>query len=323
MEHSLSAPDNVGAGAFDEDLCSDESKIGEGTFAQVFWIPPSPKSWKSKAVKRASGVNRRALQQEWKMLKNLDHPNIVTVTDDFWTSPTRSFMVMEYVNGCDLFYALTDKRASTLAIVHISKCILSALDYIHKQNIFHKDVKLDNILIGERNIDRVNFDTTVKLCDFGMSAYGGTTEANLNCGSLIYAAPEILLQTISPRAAADIYSFSVVFYALCFSFLPYGEDLVLGPHKKSLEARLIMQINKAYVRFKKHFTERVYRKIYKHTSYMKPEDRYNAHKILKSSLFSKKHLAKLQLHPATEAPDIRDPELDELRLSRGTKEDSS
>jgi len=329
MEKSLSLPDDIGTIIVDDSFYTPETCIGASSFAEVFRLSSPTQPRKCNAVKRAAGSYRLLLQKEWRILKTLDHPNIVKVSDRFWTSPTRSFMAMEYMAGGDLFSALVDNRAPPLAIVHISKCVLSALDYIHSQSLFHKDLKPENVLLGERDITRVDFSTSVKLCDFNLSAKHGSAGADKTAGSLNYAAPEIFADTISPRAAADMYSFSVLFFALCFSMLPYGEPAFEVPEQvesaEELSAPLIIMeriarhVKTAGDSRKPPFDNRKYRSIYRHTSGMNPSDRDSAARALKRSLYSRKQLTKLAQSAPTPAPFQR---TEQLRFSKGISESS-
>lgn len=323
MEKSLSTPDNIGASVLDERLFTEKRKLGEGTYAEVFRISSPEKPRKCNAVKRAEGENRKQLQREWKMLKTLDHPNIVKVTQNFWTSPTRSFMLMEYVEGSDLFGLIENRRAPPLAIIHISSSILNALAYLHANNIFHKDLKLENILIGARDINRVTLDTTVKLCDFGLSTYCADNDTRAFAGTMEYAAPEVFERTVTPSAPADIYSFSVVYYALCFSMLPYGDSVFTTTNTISLSERMAVAVAKANFRRDDPFTDRRYRKVYKHTSRIEYHKRYTAVAVLKMSLFSSKRRAVLTRHPTKAEKLIIETEAStSLHRSLGTSEGS-
>ena len=95
-----------------------------------------------------------------------------------------SYMIMEYVQGmmlfdiCDQYAALGEKVGRFLI-----KQILSTLQYIHQQNVAHRDIKLDNIMVDE--------NMNIKFIDFGFAARGNIYELKEMYGTKSYLAPEI------------------------------------------------------------------------------------------------------------------------------------
>ena len=95
-------------------------------------------------------------------------------------------IVMENICGGDLLsYVRKRSKLNEITAKFIFRQIVEALQYIHLQNIVHRDIKLDNILIDLSNI--------IKICDFGVSKYVKRGENMLDqCGTPAYIAPEIL-----------------------------------------------------------------------------------------------------------------------------------
>lgn len=97
-------------------------------------------------------------------------------------------IIMEYVSGGDLGKIISDDGAFPEDMVQtMSKQLLGALEYLHKNNITHRDVKPDNILINSLE------PLEVKLTDFGLSKMVDSEQTFLRtfCGTLLYCAPEV------------------------------------------------------------------------------------------------------------------------------------
>ena len=102
------------------------------------------------------------LRSEIEILRRLSHPNIITMLDWFETK-SEICVVMEYAQG-ELFEILEDDKALDEEIIQKITCqLVRALQYLHSNRIIHRDMKPQNILIGEGGV--------VKLCDFGFARY--------------------------------------------------------------------------------------------------------------------------------------------------------
>lgn len=145
---------------------------------------------------------------------NHNHPNLLTTFHHGTWGDGRPFLVMELVDGCDLFeLASPGLRA---AIVRRIACDLFAgLSYLHDRGKLHRDVTPGNILISKEGV--------VKLADFGLvEDTQGPTTGRFD-GTLPYASPEAL-QGQKPTARSDLFSAGSVLYQLIADREPYGSD---------------------------------------------------------------------------------------------------
>jgi calcium-dependent protein kinase len=126
----------------------------------------------------------------------LDHPNIVRAIETFEFEGMIS-LVMELCSGGDLYVRDPYSEAEAARIV---SSILSAIAYMHSQNVVHRDLKFENVLF-------VNTSpmSDVKLIDFGLSrVYGGGQKLTDISGTIYTIAPEVLKNNHTEKA--DIWS---------------------------------------------------------------------------------------------------------------------
>lgn len=122
---------------------------------------------------------------------------------------------MEYVNGGELFFHLSRERIFPEDRTRFYGAeIISALGYLHSQNIIYRDLKLENLLLDK--------DGHIKIADFGLCkeeiSYGRTTKTF--CGTPEYLAPEVLEDNDYGRAV-DWWGTGVVMYEMICGRLPF------------------------------------------------------------------------------------------------------
>ena len=153
------------------------------------------------------------------VMKLIDHPNVMRLYD-VWETSTSLYLILEYVQGGELFdYLCAKGRRPTSEVLGYFQQIICAVDYCHRFNIAHRDLKLENILIDQ--------DANIKVADFGMATWQDSTRGKLlrtSCGSPHYAAPEIISGKPYNGASADIWSCGVILYALLAAKLPFDDD---------------------------------------------------------------------------------------------------
>lgn len=198
-------------------------KIGSGTYGKVY-IATRQSDGILFALKRVA--KRNPFQNETKihddilfeidLLNHLMHPNIVNLVD-FYSSRRSYDIVTDICEGGELFDAITDDSmpVTRADVQSIANDMLSALRYCHEQQVVHRDVKPENIMLVHRRREDADFPS-VKLIDFGLSARF-TTGLPLRgrVGTEEYMAPEVFYRHFY-NEKCDMYSLGSVLYAcLC------------------------------------------------------------------------------------------------------------
>ncbi len=163
-------------------------------------------------------------RREARAAAGLAHPNIVAVYDVGEDVETKApFIVMELVEGESLKDAIRAQGPRSNADVRrVGAAVASALDYAHRRGVVHRDVKPQNILIGE--------DGRPRLTDFGIAqalAAGGLTRTGAVMGSVHYLAPE-LARGRPATPAVDVYGLGAVLYEMATGRVPFAGDTELA-----------------------------------------------------------------------------------------------
>ncbi|KAF9908598.1 hypothetical protein BX616_000081 [Lobosporangium transversale] len=204
---------SIGQGSFSEVKMAVDTRTGDHVAIKVM----------SKAMIQSSDRLGISVRRESDLLKSIHHPNIIGFREVVETS-LQTCIVMDYASGGELFEYVADKRAkaSEQDIQYIFAQIVDAVDYLHQNNIVHRDLKLENVLLEPRMDAPLR--PTVKLTDFGLAKVieADTPLLTTRCGSEDYAAPEIILGQPYDGREADIWSLGVMLYALLVGFLPFN-----------------------------------------------------------------------------------------------------
>lgn len=153
--------------------------------------------------------------REAKSVARLSHPNVVGVFDQ-GTDGTYVYLAMEYVAGCTLRDVLRERGAlQPRAALDILEPILAALGAAHRAGLVHRDMKPENVLIGD--------DGRVKVADFGLvRAVDTHTTASTGAvlGTVSYLAPEQIENGVAD-ARVDVYACGVVLYEMLTGGKPH------------------------------------------------------------------------------------------------------
>ncbi|XP_059087024.1 MAP/microtubule affinity-regulating kinase 3-like isoform X3 [Tigriopus californicus] len=192
--------------------------IGKGNFAKVKLAKHIP-TGKEVAIKiiDKTQLNPGSLQKlfrEVRIMKTLDHPNIVKLFQVIETEKTL-YLVMEYASGGEVFdYLVLHGRMKEKEARAKFRQIVSAVQYCHQKKIIHRDLKAENLLLDS--------EMNIKIADFGFSnEFQPGSKLDTFCGSPPYAAPELFQGKKYDGPEVDVWSLGVILYTLVSGSLPF------------------------------------------------------------------------------------------------------
>ncbi|CAK75885.1 unnamed protein product (macronuclear) [Paramecium tetraurelia] len=208
------------------------SKLAVGAFATVFKaydrmtdsqvkitntiVQVAIKKYNSNLLK---SEQKKLLSKETEILKKLDHENIVKFLGTY-----KNTIVLEFIDGHTLTNYLKNqpnRRLQEKEAKQIYSQIRDGIKYLHSKNIFHRDLKADNIMI---------INQQVKLIDFGLASENQLCSDF--CGTPAYMAPEIFQKKPYDGRKADIWALGVLLYQILCGKVPFpgknDEEIMLA-----------------------------------------------------------------------------------------------
>ena len=163
---------------------------------------------------------RNTVKNEINILRQIDNENIMKLYEVIDTQ-SNLYLVQEYINGINLLEIIKNEKHHFIKESRAKKIflkIVSGIEYCHRINIFHRDIKLENILVLK--------DDSVKIIDFGFGIIcKSDAYQKLFCGTKSYMPPEIVKKEKYIASYSDIWSLGVLFYAMLFGIFPFkGKD---------------------------------------------------------------------------------------------------
>ncbi|KAL5141407.1 CBL-interacting serine/threonine-protein kinase 1 [Glycine soja] len=171
--------------------------LGEGNFGKVKLARDthSGKLFAVKILDKSKIIDLNNIDQikrEISTLKLLKHPNVVRLYEVL-ASKTKIYMVLEYVNGGELFDKIASKgKLKEAEGRKIFQQLIDCVSFCHNKGVFHRDLKADGLL-------------------------------HTTCGSPNYVAPEILANKGYDGATSDIWSCGVILYVILTGYLPFDD----------------------------------------------------------------------------------------------------
>ncbi|XP_050947910.1 CBL-interacting serine/threonine-protein kinase 1-like isoform X11 [Cucumis melo] len=198
--------------------------IGHGSFGKVKFAinVENGQPFALKVLDKSKIIDLKFTHQfkrEIRTLKLLKHPNIIRLYEVL-ASKSKIYMVLEYVNGGELYYKIASKgMLSEAEGKKVFQQLIDGVSYCHSKGVYHRDLKLENILVDIRG--------NIKISDFGLCALQEHLRddclLHTTCGSPNYVAPEILANRGYDGAASDIWSCGVILFVILTGLLPFDD----------------------------------------------------------------------------------------------------
>ncbi|ORY15636.1 hypothetical protein BCR34DRAFT_172175 [Clohesyomyces aquaticus] len=215
----------IGAGSMGKVKLAKNTATGEQVAVKI--VPrQSTDEHRSQADReRADHSKEVRTAREAAIVSLLNHPYICGMRDVVRTN-YHWYMLFEYVNGGQMLdYIISHGRLKEKQARKFARQIASALDYCHRNSIVHRDLKIENILISKTG--------DIKIIDFGLSnLFSPRNHLKTFCGSLYFAAPELLQAKQYTGPEVDVWSFGIVLYVLVCGKVPFDDQSMPQLHAK-------------------------------------------------------------------------------------------
>ncbi|KAK4253391.1 hypothetical protein QN277_010709 [Acacia crassicarpa] len=206
--------------------------LGVGASAKVYHAT-NVDTGQSVAIKAVSknhvfrGGLTAHIEREISIMRRLHHPHTLKLFEVL-ASKNKIYFVLEFAQGGELFHKVAQGRFSEDLSRRYFHQLISAVRYCHSAGVFHRDLKLDNLLIDQH--------TDLKVSDFGLSALKDHVRADgllhTVCGTPAYVAPEMLAKKGYDGAKVDVWSCGVILFVLTAGYLPFNDHNLAAMYRK-------------------------------------------------------------------------------------------
>lgn len=173
---------------------------------------------------------RERFTREAKAIARLSHTNCIALHDFGYSEEFDTlYMIMEYVDGVELFELIQDGKLSFVRSLRIAIQIAEALGHSHRLGILHRDLKPENVVVGK--------DDVIKVLDFGLARmidlFGDDSGRRLTADGTIYGTPSYMSPEqcggeLEVTVHSDIYSLGIILYQLFEGRLPFDSRDIVG-----------------------------------------------------------------------------------------------
>ncbi|KAJ6013466.1 hypothetical protein N7540_008057 [Penicillium herquei] len=215
----------IGAGSMGKVKLAKHMETGEQVAVKIVPRVSTEEHRSGRESERADRSKEIRTAREAAIVSLTSHPYICGMRDVVRTT-YHWYMLFEYVNGGQMLdYIISHGKLKEKQARKFARQIASALDYCHRNSIVHRDLKIENILISKTG--------DIKIIDFGLSnLFSPRSLLKTFCGSLYFAAPELLQARQYTGPEVDVWSFGIVLYVLVCGKVPFDDQSMPQLHAK-------------------------------------------------------------------------------------------
>ncbi|XP_020575322.1 CBL-interacting protein kinase 18-like [Phalaenopsis equestris] len=206
--------------------------LGKGTFAKVYYARNinTAQTVAIKMIDKEKVLKIGLMDQikrEISVMRLMNHPNIVDLYEVMATK-NKIYFVMECMKGGELFNKVAKGKLKEDVARKFFQQLITAVEFCHSRGVYHRDLKLENLLLDENG--------NLKVSDFGFSTLIDSKRQDLllhtTCGTPAYVAPEVISRKGYDGAKADIWSCGVILYVLLAGYLPFRDANLMVMYRK-------------------------------------------------------------------------------------------
>lgn len=251
-------------------------KIGQGAFSVVYrgYDGEADEDIAIKVIDKQSLEKSQfhSVLKEVAVMSRITHPNIVR-KHAFIDDSHYCIIIMDLLEGGEVFDQIVEKTHLSESVSrHIVTQLMDAVMYLHEDlGIVHRDIKPENLLC---DIDQDGNIGRIKLADFGLSKVLWDNNTKTPCGTLLYTAPEVVLNQRYCKSV-DVWSIGCVLYTLLCGFNPF---------RSSDHSRLVAIVGKGKFTFPSPWWDTVSseaKDLVSHLLEVDPAKRYTLHDMKK------------------------------------------
>ncbi|KAL4237519.1 protein serine/threonine kinase [Mactra antiquata] len=212
------------------------TSLGEGSYAKVksafaekLKMRVALKIIDRKRVPR--DFREKFLPRELKIIAQVNHPNVIKMYE-LMEFHNKVYIAMEHAGHGDMLEfiklrgAIPEEKAKPMF-----KQMVNAIEYLHNNQIVHRDLKCENLLLDNSN--------NVKVSDFGFArTFENGDVSKTFCGSAAYAAPEVLRGEPYNLPLHDIWAMGVILYIMVCGSMPYDDSNIKKMVKDQTERKV-------------------------------------------------------------------------------------
>ncbi|KAB8238938.1 putative serine/threonine protein kinase Kin1 [Aspergillus alliaceus] len=215
----------LGAGSMGKVKVGKNLETGEQVAVKIVPRQSTEDHRSSRDAERADRSKEIRTAREAAIVSLVSHPYICGMRDVVRTN-YHWYMLFELVNGGQMLdYIISHGKLKEKQARKFARQIAGALDYCHRNSIVHRDLKIENILISKTG--------DIKIIDFGLSnLFSPRSLLKTFCGSLYFAAPELLQARQYTGPEVDVWSFGIVLYVLVCGKVPFDDQSMPKLHAK-------------------------------------------------------------------------------------------